>query len=135
MNEQQAVILTPEELNALCREWQALLGLADWKVVVRIRRAWEMKYPNADGEVGWTDDRRQAIIRILDPVDYEPTRIFPQDMEEALVHELLHLHFALISFEDHTKEDTLQEQALHALARGYVALKRRGWRGVPGCPR
>lgn len=120
-----AVILSEEQLQVLCSEWQRVLRLQDWLVVVRIVRKRDMKFDNSAGEAGWTPDRRDAIIRILDPLDYEPTRIYEQDMELSLVHELLHLHFALISYKDDTIEDTLQEQALHAIADGLVGLKRR----------
>lgn len=129
----QAVIFTEEELQALCREWQRVLRLSEWRIVVRIGRERDFRHKTAAGENRWNPDSCEALIRVLDPLDYEPTCIFPQDMEVTLVHELLHLHHGVLVPEDGTTEDTLLEQALHKIAYALVTLKRLGWKGAVEC--
>lgn len=58
---------------------------------------------------------------VLDPVDYPPDIITPYELEETLVHELLHLHFAPFMSEHDTLERTLQEQAIDAIAKALVS--------------
>jgi hypothetical protein len=120
-----AVILTEDELRAKCVEWQRILRLQDWIISVGIFRKRDMKGENRCGEVEWTLEKRMASIRILDPVDYPDGLMEEQDMELTLVHELLHLHLVAVT-PDH--EDELRhcalEQAIDAISRGLVALKR-----------
>jgi hypothetical protein len=119
------VILTEEELRAKCAEWQRILRLQDWDVVVSIDRARDMTLSEVDGECEWTLASKQARIRILDPMDFPPDSKWPQDMEQILVHELLHLHFAPFDrFERGSLEHVAMEQAIDLIASALVKLKR-----------
>jgi hypothetical protein len=115
-----------EQLDEVCAEWQKTLRLQDWKVKVNIRRQNEMSINNVAGEVDWTLTLKQANINILDKVDYPPDLMTPQDQEQVLVHELLHLHFAPFDdFDRDSKEYVLMEQAIDLIACGLVDAKRR----------
>lgn len=120
-----AVILTEDQLRAKCAEWQKILRLQDWIVNVSICRERDMKNNGCCGEVEWTLEKRMAQVRILDPVDYPESAMEGHDMEETLVHELLHLHMAPFQPD---REDELRycalEQAIDAISRGLVQLKR-----------
>ncbi len=118
--------MTEQELQALCSLWQKRLRLQDWTVVVRVVRRHEMALKDVQGECEWVLPRKQAVIRLLDPVDYVPERIVPQDMETDLVHELLHLYFAPFDADDGTLEEMHQEQAINAIGQALVALARKG---------
>jgi hypothetical protein len=83
-----------------------------------------MEIENAMGECDWVLPRKEAIIRILDPVDYPENKIFTQDMERTLVHELLHLHFAPLAI--HDTDEILLEQAMHGIDGALVRLNRNG---------
>lgn len=115
--------MSQAELEAACRYWQELLRLQHWDVVVRLARQYEMDAGN-QGECEWNLRKRMALIKVLDAADWDPRTPWPQDQEQTLVHELLHLHFAPFRAEQGTAEDTAQEQAIDAIARALVELKR-----------
>ncbi len=121
----QTVILTQDQAEALLKEWQKILRLQDWDVVVGIRRARDMSLGESAAEVHWKKEKKLAIIHLLDPTDYD-NACFSQDHEVSIVHELLHLHMVGFAAEDDTPEDTAQEQAIHAISMALVELKRRG---------
>lgn len=117
--------MTEEELQALCEVWQKRLRLQDWTVVVRIVRGRELP-DGAEGQVTWVLSRREALIKVRDPIDYLPEGMVPEDMEANLVHELLHLYFAPFDAEDDSLEEMHQEQAINAISAALVALARGG---------
>lgn len=90
---------------------------------VRLARRWEMD-PGNQAECEWNLRKRMALIKVLDSADWDPSTPWPQDQEQSLVHELLHLHFAPFRADDGTPEDVAQEQAIDAIAKALVELKR-----------
>jgi hypothetical protein len=109
------------DLSALLAEWQPALRLQHWLINVRYER-----HLGSQGRVSYNLRSRTAVIRIIDPLDYEHENPnFPQDVERTLVHELLHLHFAPLQTRDKSPEDLAEDQAVDALARSFVDLKRR----------
>lgn len=117
--------MTEEQLNELCIEWQKVLRLQDWDIVVKLDRQRQFENKTAQGEVAWVFGRKEAIIKILDPTDYPTECIFEQDQEETLVHELLHLHFADWSemMED-GNTPSVGEQGIQCIAQALVRVKR-----------
>ena len=116
-----SVILTQEELERLCREWQKILRLQDWDIKVKICRQNDMT-PDSQADSTWTLPKKTAIIRLCDPIDYIDVA-WPQDMERSLVHELLHLHLAPIDdFEPGTIKDILLEQAVDAMSKALITF-------------
>jgi hypothetical protein len=75
------------------------------------------------GCVDITWSRKEAVVSILDPVDYPPDSAWEQDMEQVLVHELLHLHFPEPEGND---LHMLYEQGVQMTALALVDLKRQG---------
>lgn len=122
----QQVHLTLEQAETLCREWQETLRLQDWDIKVKIARGNGLDLPEGvQGRCEWVLAKRLAFIRILDPVDWDKTILWPQDMEATLVHELLHLHFAPFDdFPEDSQKNTATEQAIVALSFSLVNLKR-----------
>lgn len=116
------VILTEEQLVAKCKEWQVVLRLQDWDVKAGIFRERDMAI-GGEGECDWNLTRKIASIRILDPIDYPEGAMIPMDMEDTLVHELLHLHFAPFFNEEKSTE---QEQAINSITNGLISLARGG---------
>lgn len=115
-------ILTDEQLQERLTYWQKVLRLQDWDIRASIVRAWEMECHGA-GENQWQTSTKTSLIRICDQVDWPPSQ-WPQDMEETLVHELLHLHMAAFQPEHGTLEHTMMEQAICCIATGMVTLHR-----------
>lgn len=123
----QSVIIDVDQLKQKCSEWQKILRLQDWDVRVSVERASDMKLKHVNGECEWVLQTKQAHIRILDPIDYPQDTGWPQDMEQVLIHELLHLHFAPFdAFENNTHEHTSMEQAIDMIAGALLSLKRGG---------
>lgn len=94
--------------------------MQDWDVVIKFRRVFDMQ-PGTIGTVDWTLETKKAIINILEPNDFS-NNDFEFDVEEVVVHELLHLHMT-----DWLKDDWLTppewEIAINILAQTLVGLK------------
>lgn len=120
-----------EEAREAMTFWQQQLRLQDWEIDLQFRRADEMPTVGSQGACKWTLARRNAIIYLLDPVDYPrsiPAR-FAQDHEVTLVHELLHLHACPFDrFEEGSPDETALEQMIVATSQALVALYRLGER-------
>ncbi|MCO7127806.1 hypothetical protein NIE88_18835 [Sporolactobacillus shoreicorticis] len=119
------VVLSDDQLQSKLLKWKKRLRLQDWEVAISIIRARDMDLDDCQGECHWNIQSKLAWIHILDPVDYEPNKSFPQDMEKTLVHELLHLHFAPFTSDDESEMiDTAHEQAIDLIARALVETDR-----------
>ena len=117
--------MTEAELQALCKEWQDVLRLRDWDVQAELVRYWEI--PDKKGETAFlSNNQRWAKVR-LRVHDDTPTadNFAPTDLEQVLVHELLHVKF-------HDCERDIEElygrdlhRVVEELADALVMLKRR----------
>lgn len=111
-----------KRLKALLDYYQPLLGLSDWEIALHYR-----DYSEMDGRAGlvsWSIPLKQATITIA-RADTLPGGDFPSDVEETLVHELIHLHSALFdTFEVGSHEDNALEVMINKLSKAIVALKR-----------
>jgi hypothetical protein len=115
--------LTQKELERLCLGWQRRLRLLDWDVKVKLCREREFVDHGRQGEVEYSLINKQAVIHILDPVDF-PSGDWDQDQEKTLIHELLHLHTAPFSPEADTLQGAAEEWAINSIAAALVELKR-----------
>lgn len=114
------------QLEERLRYWQKRLRLQDWSIEVRIARLREMDQ-DCEAQVNWILSRKMATIQILDQVDYPPDTMGSRDMENDLVHELLHLHFAPINVhfgESSQTYSTFEEQAIESIAYGLIHAER-----------
>lgn len=131
-------VLTKEELQERLAHWQKVLRLQDWDVKVVVVRASQMECGGNAGENTWQLSTKTALIKLCDPVDWPEDTRWEQDMEETLVHELLHLHMALFQPEHDTLEHAMMEQAICCIATGLVALhrqaQRHGYKLPESCP-
>lgn len=113
------------DLEPMVREWQERLRLLDWDIVSKYERMDEMP-DGKQGTMGWTLMKKQAVMRVLDPIDYPRyCKDFPQDIEATVVHELLHLHLEPAAPDK--KDDAafgLFECAVDQVARALVGMKR-----------
>lgn len=82
---------TPEELTALCREWQERLRLQDWRVRVRYSKEFEI-----DGKQARVDAKlyfKAAVIYINPFVENDDPDANYCPIELRVIHELVHLHW------------------------------------------
>lgn len=115
-------------IKKLLEEWQERLGLQDWAIALRYNcKESDMELENVEGETEWSASIKDAVIRILDPLEYG-SRIQEFDFEKVLVHELLHLKFAVLDCEKGSYESKVMEVVRHQLiddlARALVMAKR-----------
>ena len=74
--------------------WQKRLNLQDWNISLVVSRASELK-PKTLGNIHWDNEKKTAVLRVLDPADYKlPFNEMLQDLEFTVVHELIHLELS-----------------------------------------
>lgn len=105
-------------LEAVCKKWQTRLRLQDWDIKIQFKRAYDLG-ADKEGECAFVISQKIAVISILDPMDYNPAVSWEQNIEQTVVHELLHLHFAFFGAFEGLQEDTF-EQAINCIAGALV---------------
>lgn len=105
--------------------WQKMLILTDWKLIVRqncpIR---EFQFENVKAETEWSTENKTATIKII--ADNEYTDNEPFEKEKVLIHELLHLKFALLWESNTDLQNALLHQNIEEMARLLFYLKKKG---------
>lgn len=114
----------------LLAEWQERLGLQDWIILLRYNCvASDMSDENWAGQNDWDTINKTSIIKIISKEEYGNDRIMDYDFEKILVHELLHIKFARISFTTESYEGQIASDLRHSiledLARALVLAKRK----------
>lgn len=107
------------DLDVLLAEWQPLLRLADWDILVSFKRHLSRC------SVSFDHHYKHACISMVDPIDWPEDATRPYDVEKFFVHELCHLHLAELDIPNDTPAHGAEERACESLARAFVALKRR----------
>lgn len=120
------VHLTQEQAEERLAHWQKILRLEHWDVAIHVVRASAMD-PGNQASIGWTPEKRMARIKLADPIDWPPgtDEAFPQDMENSIVHELLHIHFRDVEKKSEEPSDERTEQVIHVIACALVDLDRK----------
>lgn len=106
--------------------WQRRLNLRDWNISVVVARADILK-PKTLGNIHWDTDKKTAVIRVLDPADYEMRdAAMLEDMEFTVVHELIHLELApvLSKFPRNEANRRDEEHAVNQMADALLKLQR-----------
>lgn len=115
------MIATNEELEALCKEYQRLLRMQDWRVKVAFVAAGEMPAAGLQGYSDASDHSLDANILIICAKDFPKAKAVNEyDPEQILVHELLHCKFHCVDKED----SPAFEYAIDSTADCIVALRR-----------
>ena len=126
MAQSEEHLFNPGRLEELLEEWKSILHLGQWDIELRRSRQVDFLEGDNQGEITFNRVECQAIVRILDPIDWVDTP-FKQDMEKTLVHELLHIIYADFEPEDsNSLQYTLWHRSIDSMARVLVSLKRKG---------
>src|SRR5581483_6191413 len=84
-------VVTDAQVDSWLRLWQKRLHLDDWRIEAHIVRSTDLK-PDTLGNLKWNLNNHSAVIKVLNPLDYDmPAADVPEDMEYTVVHELVHL--------------------------------------------
>lgn len=115
----QQEIVTSSQVEQWLRTWQARLALTDWKVEVHIVRASDLN-PDTLGHLKWNASDHSAIIKVLNPVDYDlPAAQIPADIERTVVHELVHLQLSALP---RNGSKVVEEQVVNKLTEAFLQL-------------
>jgi hypothetical protein len=113
-------IVSQERVNEWVAVWQKRLHLQDWKIEARIVRSAELK-PDTLGNLKWNSITRTAVIKVLNPVDYDlPAAEIPEDIEYTIVHELVHLQLSVLP-RDGSKE--VEEAVVNKISDALMELE------------
>lgn len=130
-------IYTIEQLRERLAHWQRVLRLQDWHIEVMLVPMASMGGDFA-GEVTTFPMKKRAFIKVLTAADYEASmergrQTMPHDMEYTLIHELMHvvIYLCSVKYDPGSREEMLEEQAVHALAMGYLQLSRPSLASLP----
>jgi hypothetical protein len=106
--------------------WQKRLNLQGWKVSLLVSRASELK-PKTLGNIRWDREKKTAVLRTLDPADYNLAfNEMLRDIEFTVVHELIHLEMVpVLSDLQRTEENRREEEdAVNHMAEALLKLDR-----------
>ena len=106
--------------------WQKRLNLEEWKISVVVVRACDLKAKTV-GNIHWDRDKKTAVIKVLDPADYNlPLAAMLKDVEFTVVHELIHLEMVpILSDLQRTDANRLEEEhAVNHMADALLKLDR-----------
>jgi len=118
--------MNQRKLDKIRREWQKILRLQDWRIKIRFATAEELKEATDADAIGGCQslvEAREANLLLLPPEALNPNDEREQDIENTIVHELLHCHFAAFKSDD-SQVQLAQEQAIEAISEALVNLKR-----------
>jgi len=106
--------------------WQKRLKLEDWHITVQTARATELR-PQTVGNIHWAVDKKTAVIRVLDPVDYRlQGQAMLEDIEFTVVHELIHLELVPLLSDVQRNEANRREEeyTVNHMAEALLQLDR-----------
>ena|SRR5579872_3529969 len=116
-----APVVTEDQAQDWLRLWQKRLRLEDWKIDVKIVRIWDLEQGTL-GHIDWSTTHHTAMIKVLNPADYElPPDKIPADMELSIVHELVHLHLSVLPLNKSSRN--VEEQVVSMIADALVNLE------------
>lgn len=100
--------------------WQQRLKLDDWRISIAMTRLRDLP-PQTLGGIRWDKRKKTATIWILDPADYTlPYREMLDDMEQTIVHELVHLDLASLPRGQASRGS--EERAVNDIAQAMLGL-------------
>lgn len=110
--------MTQTQLEKLCRKWQKILRLQDWKISIGFCELREIKV-NRYAEIKSNEHHKTATILILREELHPPGHCGEiYSIEKIIVHELIHLHF--LCYDENT-----EEVAINCISEALVKLERK----------
>ena len=120
-------------LRGRLAQWQHRLKLDDWKISLVVARSSSLRRGTL-GNIHWDADKQTAVIRVLDPSDYQTSfSAAVKDMEFTVVHELIHLELSSLTrdFKNRSEDSfSKEENAVNQMAGALLELDP----GTPGQP-
>ena len=114
--------ITQAQVDEWTRSWQRRLDLGEWTITTLIVRTSDLK-PDTLGNLKWNTGNRTAVVKVLNPLDYElpPTEI-ATDIEYTIVHELIHLQLSSLPHDGSTK--LIEEKVVNRISEALFQLEK-----------
>jgi len=113
-------LVSDAQVETWLRNWQKRLHLDDWHIETRIVRSTDLK-PDTLGNLKWNSLSHTAMIKVLNPDDYDlPGPEIAEDIEYTIVHELVHLQLSVLP-RDLNKKD-VEEGVVNKIADALMGM-------------
>lgn len=114
--------ITQAQVDEWTKNWQKRLDLEEWKITTLIVRASDLK-PDTLGNLKWNSANRTAVVKVLNPLDYElPASEIPTDIEFTILHELIHLQLSVLPHDSSSK--MTEEKVVNRIAEALFQLEK-----------
>jgi hypothetical protein len=114
--------ITQAQVDDWTRSWQKRLDLGEWAVTTLIVRASDLK-PDTLGNLKWNINNRTAIVKVLNPLDYElPASEIATDIEFTILHELIHLQLSALPHDGSSK--LVEEKVVNRIGEALFQLEK-----------
>ena len=114
--------VTQAQVDDWTRMWQKRLDLGEWGITTQIVRITDLK-PDTLGNLKWNSGTRNAVIKVLNPADYNlPASDIATDIEYTILHELIHLQLSVLPHDAATK--IVEERVVNRLGEALFQLEK-----------
>ena len=103
--------MTQNKLEFFVRKWQKTLGLQDWEIKIRHTHHSDLA-GGRSADIQMNLEARGALVQILEPGHYYHWLNKEQDVEEDIVHELIHIPLQAVEIYARRKEEKAIEIAV-----------------------
>ena len=114
--------VTQTQVDDWTRLWQKRLDLGEWNITTLIVRVSDLK-PDTLGNLKWNTGNRSAVVKVLNPLDYElPPNEIATDIEYTIVHELIHLQLSVLPHDGSSK--LIEEKVVNRISEALFQLEK-----------
>ena len=115
-------VITQAQVDVWTKSWQKRLDLGEWKITTQIVRATDLR-PDTLGNLRWNSDNKSAVIKVLNPLDYDlPPAEIPVDIEYTVLHELIHLQLSVLPHDGSSK--MVEEKVVNRMGEALFQLEK-----------
>jgi hypothetical protein len=115
-------VVTQAQVDDWTKNWQKRLDLGEWTITTLVVRVSDLK-PDTLGNLKWNSTNKSAVIKVLNPLDYElPGPEIPTDIEYTIVHELIHLQLSVLPHDGATK--ITEEKVVNRISEALFQLEK-----------
>ena len=114
--------ITQAQVDDWTRSWQKRLDLGEWTITTLIVRTSDLKADTL-GNLKWNTANRTAVVKVLNPIDYElPAAEIGTDIEYTIVHELIHLQLSALPHDSSSK--LIEEKVVNRIGEALFQLEK-----------
>ncbi len=119
-----ASAVTQTQVDEWTKHWQKRLDLSEWTITTMIVRVGDLR-PETVGNLKWNSNEKTALIKVLNPQDYNlPGPEIATDIEYTIVHELIHLELSILPHDGSSK--LTEERVVNRISEALFQLEKGG---------